>query len=418
MSLILLNAFLYIALLLFYWKKTKIVDCGFLLISVWAIVAVCGVFLYIDDTSIWQLTLQPFLYLFVTFVVYARMYVLPHKGVKRTVEDLAFQKNSVLDVMCIAFIVCALFNLLNSDFSMSAVSVEDIERNAVDNYQDHVESMEEKGYTNIIERITLNYCSWFKVAALIGMYNLLCQRRNGFAYLLGFCIFIPTFITSILNGTRGTLFTEILLLLSAYFLYKKYIPKETKKSLYLIAGILGSLSLVFVLAVTVSRFGDSKMGASDSVLWYFGQSMLYFDYGLADCVNGKLYGLRTFKTLLSFFGMGLPEGFRADFFLGTNFGTNFTTFVGMLILDFGFLGTFIIGIIVPWIINKLCSYNPSYTVASIYLYLFFLNRLILGVFANGSGIDIQYIVALFFYFLFRILFDKKKRIAKPVELSA
>ena len=418
MSLVLLNAFFYITLLFFYWKKTKTIDCGFLLISVWAIVAVCGIFLYLDDASMWHLTLQPFIYLFVTFVVYTRLYVLPHKGVKRTVEELAFQKNSALDVMCIAFIVCALFNILNSDFSFSAVSVDEIERNAVDNYSDHVERMGEKGYTNFIERITLNYCSWFKVAALIGMYNLLCQRRNGFAFLLGFCIFIPTFINSISNGTRGTLFTEIIMFLSAYLLYKKYIPKETNKRLFLLAGILGLLSLLFVIAVTVSRFGDSTLGASDSVLWYFGQSMLYFDNGLADCVNGMLYGLRTFKTVLSFFGMGLPEGFSADFFLGTNFGTNFTTFIGMLILDFGFIGTFIIGLIVPWLINKLCSYKMSYTVASLYLYLFFLNRLILGVFSNGTGIDIQYIVALFFYFLFRILFDKKKRIAKPVELSA
>ena len=100
--------------------------------------------------------------------------------------------------------------------------------------------------------------------------------------------------------------------------------------------------------------------------------MLYFDNGLADCVNGMLYGLRTFKTIFSLFGVGLPEGFRPDFYLGTDFGTNFTTFIGTLILDFGFIGTFVLGVVFPWFLNKLCSYDKSYTVASLYLYLFFL----------------------------------------------
>ena len=395
-------------------------DCGFLLISVWTLVAVCGVFLYLDDPIQWQLTLQPFIYLFVAFLLFSRMFIFSGARWSDAMGDFVYRKNNVFDVMCMLFIVFAIFNIFNADFSMSSMSLDEIERNALDNYGEHIDKYGDKGYSNFIERISMNYCSWFKVAALIGMYNNLCQKRNGFAVALGASIFLPTFMNSIMMGTRGTLFTEIMLFLSAYLLYKKYIPKDTKKKMYAIATFVGVISLLVVIAVTNSRFADTKEGSGGSVLAYFGQAMLYFDNGLYDQVNGMLYGLRTFKTVVSFFGVSLPEGFRADFFLGTNFGTGFTTVIGMLILDFGFVGTIVLVTILPFIISKMCTYRKSFTVASLYLYLFFFNRLLFGAFTNGSGADLQYIIAFFFYFFFRFVFDstsKKVRVSQIPQLQ-
>lgn len=415
MNYVIINALLYISLLIIYWKKRKTIDCGFLLIVVWTLVAVCGVFLYLDDPIQWTLTLTPFLYLFVAFILFSRIYIFRASKWNDAMGDFVYNKNATFNFMCIIFIICAIFNILNTDFSVSSMSLGEVEKNALDNYGEHIEHYGEAAYTNIIERFTLNYCSWFKVAALIGMYNCFCQKRNGMAFTLGACIFLPTLMNSIMMGTRGTLFTEIMLFLSAFLLYKKYIPKETKKRIYAIASFVGVFSLLFVIAVTTSRFADSKEGTGGSVLSYFGQAMLYFNNGLYDSVNGMLYGLRTFKTITSYFGVSLPEGFRADFFLGTDFGTGFTTAIGMLILDFGFIGTLVLVIILPSIINYLCSYRKTFTVASLYLFLFFFNRLIFGVFTNGSGADLQYIIAIFFYFFFRFALDTKK---KPTVIVA
>lgn len=420
MQYIVINALLYLLLLYIYWKKRKTLDCGFLLIGTWALVAVCGVFLYLDNPIQWSLTLFPFLYLFVAFLLLSRMFIFSGNRWSNAMGDFVYQRNKVFDVMCILFIVFATFNILNADFNMSSMSLEEIERNASDNYSDHIDKLGKKGYTNIIERITMNYCSWLKIAALIGMYNYMCQRRNGFALALGFCIFFPTFMNSLMMGTRGTLFSEILLFLSAYLLYKKYIPKSTKKRIYSIATAVGGISLLVVIAVTNSRFADSEGGSGGSVLSYFGQAMLYFDNGLYDSVNGMLYGLRTFKTIFSFFGASLPEGFRADFFLGTHFGTGFTTVIGMLILDFGVIGTLVFVTILPFIISKMCTYKKSFSFANLYLYLFFFNRLLFGAFTNGSGADLQYIIAFFFYFFFRFLFDstaEKIRVSKIPQIN-
>lgn len=405
MNYVIINALLYISLLIIYWNKRKTVDSGFLLIAVWAIVAICGLFLYLDDPNFWTLTPLPFIYLFVAFLLFARMYIFSASKWDIALGDFVYKKNKVFDVLCILFILCTIFNTLNSDFSVSSISMENIERTAADNYDAHIDRLGQKGYSNIIERFTLNFCSWFKVAALIGMYNFLCQRRNKLGLALGVCIFFPTFLNSIMMGTRSTIFTEIMLFLSAYLLYKKYIPKETKKRIFFIASFVGVFLLLFVIAVTNSRFSDSEMGSGGSVLWYFGQSMLYFDNGLADSVDGSFLGARTFKTLYPLFGLKMPISLYADMYLGTSFGTNFTTFIGMLILDFGFIGTLAIGLLLPWLIEKMCFYKKSFTFASLYLYLFFLNRLIFGVFTNVSGADFQYIIAFLFYFIFRFIFD-------------
>lgn len=405
MVLIILNAFLYIALLLLYWRKTKNIDCGFLLISVWVGVAVCAVFLYLDKPSDWLLTFWPFFYLFLAFLLFSRMYIFSTSKTDYSIKSFVYKKNKILDVVCYLFIIFSVINIINTDFSSIYVSMEDMERYAMDNYETHIDNIGKKAYTNFLERISLNYCSWFKVVVLIGMYNALCQKRNSFSVCLALSIFIPTFINSMMMGTRGTLFSEIILFISAYVLYKKYIPTQIKSKIYFGASITIVLSLIFITAVTNSRFSNTDMGSGGSVLWYFGQSMLYFDNGLADSVDGSFLGARTFKTLYPLFGLKMPISLYADMYLGTSFGTNFTTFIGMLILDFGFIGTLAIGLLLPWLIEKMCFYKKSFTFASLYLYLFFLNRLIFGVFTNASGADFQYIIAFLLYFIFRFIFD-------------
>ena len=208
-------------------------------------------------------------------------------------------------------------------------------------------------------------------------------------------------------GSRSALFTEVMLYLSGYVLYREYIPHKTKKNLNTIAAFAGAIALLFLIGFTNSRFSDLEMGSGGSLVFYFGQPMLCFNDGIANSVDGYLYGARTFKTILSWFGMSLPDFTSLDDLLGTNFGTNFTTIIGMLVLDFGFIGTLLFGLVLSSVFQRLCMYKKSFTVASLFLYLFFLNRLIFGVFTNKSGADMFYIIAFVFYLFFRFVFEGK-----------
>ena len=175
MTYVIINALLYVILWIVYWYRRKTIDCGFLLIGVWATIAIMGVFLYMDNPSRWDISLWPFIYLFVGFLIYSKMFIFPSSKLDNSIELFVYKKNKALDVMCALFILCALFNLLNSDLSSMTLSMEEIEKVAIDNYNLHAENIGNKAYSNFIERFSLNYFAWFKVAAVIGAYNLFCH---------------------------------------------------------------------------------------------------------------------------------------------------------------------------------------------------------------------------------------------------
>lgn len=403
MDIVVINAVLYVFLLLWYWKKHHTVDCGFLLIGVWAFVSVTGVFLYMSEPYTWDLTLQPFLFLFIVFVLFGRMYIYPPKNSICYEKSMVYKKSSLFDACCVFFIFCSFVNLLTMDFDITALI--DIEGTADKLYDDALESSSQKGYSNFIERITMNYTSWFGTAALIGLFNAICQKRNKFVVLLSIAIYVPGILTAVMRGSRSMIFSQVMMFAACYLFYKEYIPKKTRRNIYKIGVFAGVFLMIYLFGVTIARFGTGD-SAGDSLLSYFGQSMLNYNYGLADSFDGTYMGARTFKTILEWVGLKLPD-LRPDVMFGTHFGSNFVTFIGMLLLDFNYIGTVIVAIVLPWIIKKLCYSNTNtFSIAQLYLYLFFLNRLIFGVFVNGSGADISYIVALIFYIILKLLFAK------------
>lgn len=410
MYFIIINSLLYIFLWLLYWQRRKVIDCGFLLIGLWAVISIYGVILYLDYPQRWHITsIVPFLYLFLTFLIFSRMYVFPSSTMNKSMENLVSERNKVLEAMCILYVISAVIIILTTDYSRVAFSMEEIERTALDNYDIHADNAGKKLYTNFLERFSLNYFSTFKIGAMIGAFNLFCQRRNKFATIVALSIIIPSFLDCMLNASRSALFIEIMLYISGYLFYKRYLPREIKKKFYLSAAAVGTLTLLYMIGVTRSRFEDTEMGSEGSIIFYFGQPMLCFSDGVVDSVRNFLYGTRTFKTVFSWVGIEYPAFIDYDLYCGTHFGSNFTTFIGMLVLDFGLIGTMVMGLIIPWVIKKLCMYGKTFTVASLYLYLFFLNRIMFGAFSNKSGADFFYLIALFFYVFFRFVVDRRKK---------
>ncbi len=408
MIFVVLNALLYIVFLYFYWKKQKSIDNGFLLIGVWAFIAIMGIFLYLDNPNKWKITFGPFIYLFIAFLIYAKIYIFNTSKLTKSIAGFAFKRFTALDVLCIVYIFCAFYRVVTYDFSMPIMSMEEMGDMATDYYLEHLDREEgTKVYSSQIERFVLNYLVWFKITALIGMFNCFCQRRKFWGSLLALSLFLQILINAFTIGSRSALFADIMIVLSGFLLYKKFIPRKTLKNLFILALFGIFIFGAFLVGVTYSRFSDTDMGTGGSLLFYFGQPMLCFDYGIADSVEGYFYGARTFKTTFNWLGLYVPDTRMADIFLGTHFGSNFTTIIGMLILDFGFIGTLVFGVMLSWIVHTLCFSVKTFTIANLYLYLFFLNRLIMGVFTNGSGADMHYIIAFVFYIFFRFVFGIK-----------
>lgn len=110
MILVIFNALLYISALLIYFKKNHKFDCGFFLLAIYAFVALACVFEYKENPNQWNLTLFPFLYLFIVCVLFFRPYY--------TSSDLLLRKLKVdnlqtLKIFSIVYIVLAFITIIS-----------------------------------------------------------------------------------------------------------------------------------------------------------------------------------------------------------------------------------------------------------------------------------------------------------------
>ena len=127
------------------------------------------------------------------------------------------------------------------------------------------------------------------------------------------------------------------------------------------------------------------------MMYYLGHSMLTFNYGVMDTIQNYANGAYMFDC-----------SSLKDIRFGTHFGTNFITFVGVLYLDFGLVGTVLVAII-------FCSYfckigrRRYLDIPDIYLLLTYSMLIFNGVFVLGRGYGIQLLEAWIIYFLLKFI---------------
>lgn len=401
-----INASLYSILLLFYWKKWRRLDNGLLMLVVWTTVSYFSLFLYASDPIRWKLQLWPFFYIFVVFVILNRQFIFPRR-MNTSVKDVVFKKNIYLDVGCVLYVLFASYNLITHSESFSSLDLDILEQNAAGAYYNTVHSDVQRD-ASLFAYISRMYVQELVIFALIMMYNNICQKRFVMSSMLAIAIVFPPLLKAALTGNRSTIFTLTMLLVSGYLLYRDYISKKAKRAITLAAVFLGYFFVLYVIAVTVSRFGRSEEGASGSFISYMGQSMLNFNYGIADCLQTPMYGARSFSRVYEMIGINTGN-IRTMVWnqVHTNYG--FPTIVGMLTLDFGYLGTIIFAIILPYIIKKMTYTESGFCISSLYIYLFYLNRMYLGVFSNHEFADVSYITNFAVYFVLWFFFDRKQK---------
>ena len=404
-----LNAFLYIGLFYWYRRRYKVVDEIVLLLAIWATVGSVGLLLVCLEPTKYQLMLWPYIYLFVTFLVFVH-FLLQRQKHLFPVEKFIKYRSIILDIINYIYILCSIYELLNID--LSVLSITFLSEEAKDLYQAAHES-------KIIVKDALFYCQRFTsamfVLTAISVFNYLAQKRT----LMGWSLFSFTLISIIAGiaeiASRGTMMSQILVFVVAYLIYKPYLNVEISKTIRMVFLMAGIFLAAFFVAITTSRFKDSYntgyKSPLESVVSYFGQSMLYFNYGICDVDFNTWGGSRTFNYLASsFLGIDyrrLPEP-------GTHYGSGFTTFIGMLVQDFGYVGTVILGFMVSYIMYKLWSIKNKTTFAGMYIYLFYINRMVMGVFVTPPGSDYYYLWALLTY-LFLLYILKPSKPSKVVE---
>jgi oligosaccharide repeat unit polymerase len=390
MEIVIFNASLYLITLLIYWRKRRKIDIGVILLSLYTLVAIVCVFNYALGGDIWELRLWPFLYLYIVVMLFFRPYFFDNDTL---FEKLKVRNRQVLRIMFVLYIFFALvaiyYSLDEAIYNLRTTQWAFI-RNEL--YKGQVEL-----YSNQVERAAKIFVDYLRPLFIILFFYYLTKKDANTLWLVvsAIAIIIPVTLAAIIVVSRGMFVTLALDLFAGYLIFRKGISKAIKKKLGIIFLIFLILALSFSINVTISRFGESQKWLS--ILDYFGHSMLTFNYGIADSIirfgNGKYF----FDWFLPFLNI---EPIDFDL-LGSHFGTRFFTFVGAWYIDFGPVATFLIALILPSLMAGIFRYKKRVDIADLFIFLFYLDYLLGGVFVVGKGYALPWSITFLVYLIIK-----------------
>lgn len=317
-----------------YQKKKKTFDTGGFLLLVYFIGSVFAVMIHEDKFG------EPSFFIPVIYLFFALMISFtPFMKFNTKKTDVVFPVKKIITLLSWIFVISTLLGMATSSTNviegLQMVMLE--ETYGLDLYNNMTESVEGSGhFASNIPMIIMN--AMYTFAALLLFVNMTYEKKNKLLIsLIAFCLFYGA-IKYISIGERGGLVNRSLIVLVSYICMKDYLSESINKKVRKIGLVVGVLLLVPFMALTISRFGNTNEGTTNSLFNYAGQGTVHFcQYALDN--NGIRYGDRTvslFKRIVGF--PNTPHNFlerRAKYPQLKINDEVFSTFVGDFVIDFG-----------------------------------------------------------------------------------
>lgn len=119
MDLVIFNAILYLSTAVIYFYKRRVIDIGFILLSIYSFVAIMAIPCHYFLNVLWQrnITLFPFLYLYIVLLLFFRAYLLPTDELCLRIKERNLNKLKLLAVIYIMSSVVVVILLLPQVFA-------------------------------------------------------------------------------------------------------------------------------------------------------------------------------------------------------------------------------------------------------------------------------------------------------------
>lgn len=389
-----INFILFCCLLFSHYRRSKRIDVPIILLSLYAFIALMGVVFWQDFYMKQDIEIWPFIYLFVVCYIYF-IPVIKADGIYKGFSDIRISNG--LKFMVGTYIVCAIIKITGTYSSIYDALVNG-------NWLLMKEEIYNGGtvgpQTGIIGFCANLYATVFMHAILVyAMYSFTRPDISTVKsiFLLIFAI-LPTIMNCILYVYRGGLMILSLLIITLFFLYRKKMLHKKKIVLLYILSLVAFCFIIMTISISLSRFGDDDAGSS--IVDYLGQSMLVFNAGIATRITSYANGQYFF---LNFIRMPKEKIWvDSHFGISTTNGSALNTFIGCSYVDFGPILTIIIGIIVSVFLYKRFN-KRRIDFADLYLFVFYLDFLYLGVFHCSEGYALKVIMSLLLYLSLKIL---------------
>ena len=243
------------------------------------------------------------------------------------------------------------------------------------------------------------FCMYFKIPAMVIMFhNISLKLKNKTNYLLIITLLLYIFSSAILSASRAHMYIGIVEIVVMYIYFYDKIDIRLRRTISTVSlGVL-VLCMFIIIAITISRV-ENRGGQElvlQNFLYYFGHSMLKFNYGVVDTIKEFANG--------DFFCRSIVGYIPGDAELGTHSDPLFTTLIGALYKDFGPIGTIMVSIFAPFLISRswLSRKSQYMDLAEITIYFYFFNELLVGVFYENCSI-LNWFIYLIIYIGLKLL---------------
>lgn len=328
----------WIITIIVYQIKKKSFDAGSILLFSYLVYAIMSLLLYNNPYySFNDMQVFPFIYLYLMLML-AFSPVLRYNYNK--ISEIQKPPSIFLNFVCIIFIIACLMQLptIISDFAVNIVKLLFVSSGGQDLYNDAMADSYSLGDGSISNLSSIISNAYGNFGILLFFYYLTLEKRNKFIMIGLFISSIISILSNISLGQRGPILEILLSMIVTYFALRKFYSPKINKIVRSIGIILLIATIIPIVALTVSRFGESEAGSESSMFFYAGQENLYFNnYGLDN--GGIRYGDRTFPFFKRMLGFeNVPENFWERRSKYPNLQINdevFIGFVGDFTLDFG-----------------------------------------------------------------------------------
>ena len=404
--------------LIWYQRKSRVMDGGSAIIISYIVYAVFSLLSLNDDIfSSWYEPLHffPYLYLYLMLMIALSPTIYNHLYPGEKLEE---PHTRILLAISIVYIVCALILLptVITNFNEGIIKLFTDSDAGKDAYSEQLSEAGERGsaITNI-PAIIYNMLS--DIGIFLCFYFMSLKEKRPLLIFLLLVSMLIGLLIPVMRGQRSGVFLTGMTIILGYMLFKRYLSKFINRIVQVVGVCCFVLISLPVIAITFSRFGDTKGQAAVSgfVSWYIGQGNLYFNnYGLD--AGGIRYGDRTINLVKRAIDPDTPKNFVERRELYHNLEIDdyyFTTFVGDFTLDFGpYVAPLIFIVFNLWVLSQIKPRDGSLTVAQ--LLLLYLSMCIcmqggMYLFAYSDGANLKFLafLLLFAYLKYHDLLLKK-----------
>lgn len=401
------NALAYTAAGAYFYKRTGL-SVGLVIWAVYTLSAWCSVFFVMQPDFAGCFHDEPITsynglgYLFVTLLLFIYPLTLVRKAER---GKMSFNHPQQLRLLMIgAIAVQLLFILVNLPSAMEVLAAGN---DSLSDYRDEVyeDASSPLASNPWLNRIALLFNCVPQICLGVSIYLLFCYKedRKLVKWLFGVTITCIA-ISTIVQVSRGSMVLTVIFIAITLVYMRDFISSKLKRIL-LVYGLPAIFVLVsFFWAISVSRFGDL---ANFMMFKYLGEPMVNFAGILYAYIDGCAWGHAYFQPI-TYMITGVKDFVTAEKWEYIESVTGITgqifyTFVGSLIIDFGFVVTFIIACVFNRLGMRLTRSQSNLSLGSVICLFFLIYLYSSGVFfltvQNFNGVFmILYTVILGYYF--------------------